>query len=87
MFSEKRQDNGLPTGVYFKKSRDLYIAQLSYCSNGVRKSGHLGSSIDPNECFLMYKQAKEAKIKELAEKYKSQLDDRVYNSLTQFEVK
>lgn len=87
LFSEKRQDNGLPSGVYFKKARGLYIAQISYCEDGVRKSGHLGVSSDPNKCFLMYKHAKESKIKELAEKYKSQLDDRVYDTLMQFEVK
>lgn len=87
LFSEKRQDNGLPSGVYFKKSLGRYVAQISHCENGVRKSGHIGASNDPNKCFLMYKTASEKKIKELAEKYKSQLDARAYSTLMEFQVK
>lgn len=86
LFSEKRQDNGLPLGVSVKKCSGKYIAQISFCENGVRKSGHIGTSRDPMLCFEMYKSAKEAKIKELANKYKEQLNPNVYSTLMNYIV-
>ena len=38
------------------------------------------------EAFEAYKQAKESFIKEQAEKWKSQIDERAYNALMNYEV-
>lgn len=82
----KDKNDGLPSGVYFKRSHGKYVAQLSDYSLASRGSGHLCISDDVEHCFITYKSAKEAKVKHLAEKYKGQLSQRVYSTLLNFEV-
>ena len=40
----------------------------------------------PEQAFLAYKIAKESYIKEVAEKWRDQIDPRVYNTLMNYEV-
>ena len=47
---------------------------------------YLGAFNTPEEAFYTYKEAKEKHIKELAFKYKDQIDPRVYNALMSWEV-
>ena len=53
------------------------------CGN-VTKS--LGFYDTPDGAFLAYKEAKEAHIKEVAEKWKEQIDSRVYDALMNWTV-
>ena len=46
----------------------------------------LGVYNTPGEAFLAYKQAKEAYIKEVANKWKDQIDPRAYNALINYQV-
>jgi hypothetical protein len=55
--------------------------------NGKRKGVNILYSNDPNECFLAYKKAKEGYLKELAEKYKSKIPDKVYIALCEIDIK
>ena len=71
-----------PVGVYFQKARGKFTAQLHI--NGKQK--HLGCFNTPEEAFQAYKTAKEANIKVVAEKWKDQLDERVYQALMAYEV-
>lgn len=48
---------------------------------------YLGSFDTEFEAFQAYKDAKESYIKELAEKWKGKIDDKVYQSLINYEVK
>jgi len=71
-----------PVGVCFHKASGKFMAQLTI--NGKRK--HLGLFTTPEEAFQVYKTAKEAQIKAVAEKWKHLLDERVYLALLAYEV-
>ena len=65
------------------KRKDRFIAHLS---RGNSIQIFLGSFTTEIEAFNAYKQAKEAHIKSLAEKWKDQIDLRVYEALVKYEV-
>lgn len=72
----------LPIGVrYYKKVRK-YAAQMSR----FKKAIHLGYFYTPDEAFNAYKEAKEAYIKEVANKWKDQIEPRVYEALMKYRV-
>ena len=75
--------NDCPVGVHWSNSKNRYVAQVSV-SGGKRK--HLGCFTNAQEAFLVYKQAKESYIKEVAEKWKDQIDPRVYEALVSWNV-
>jgi hypothetical protein len=50
------------------------------------KTKHLGSFKTEQEAYLVYKPAKEAEIKRLANLYKEELDPRVYQALVDYKV-
>ena len=58
----------------------------AYLSKGNGKLMYLGLYDTPNEAFLAYKKAKEEYIKEVAEKYKSQIPQKLYEALINYEV-
>ena len=74
----------LPLGVILNKgARKLrYRARLSKYG----KYHCYGSYSNPTDAFYAYKQAKEDFAKELAEKWKAQIDPRVYNALMSYQV-
>lgn len=74
--------NGYPVGVHYDKALSKYIAQVSL---GAKMKG-LGSFDTPEEAFKVYKQAKEAYIKEVANKWKSVLDQRAHQALIHYEI-
>ena len=83
LLTHRRKDKGLyPVGVSYKPRINRYIAQISRFKRVV----HLGCHTSPEEAFQAYKQAKEAYIKEVAELYKDQIDNRVYEALMNYEV-
>ena len=70
-------------GVYWCKTSKFFKAQVGK-SKGKRE--HLGCFNTEIEAFNAYKQAKESYIKEQAEKYKLQIDERAYEALLNYEV-
>ena len=70
-------------GVYWHNTNKVFVAQV-----GKRKGNqeYLGSFKTEIEAFNAYKQAKEAHLKELAAKWKSQIDERAYLALINYEV-
>lgn len=67
---------------------------VSYCEGrskpymaGCKAKRYLGRYSTKEDAFLAYKNFKEARIKEVAEEYKSRIDPRVYDSLISYEVK
>ena len=70
-------------GVYWDKTKKAFIAQVS---KNKGKQEHLGSFKTELEAFNAYKQAKESFVKEQANKWKDQIDDRAYNALMNYEV-
>lgn len=71
-----------PIGVWFDKQKGKYKAKLK--TNG--NPQHLGYFTTPEEAFFAYKVAKEAQIKVVAERWKNQLDERVYQALLNYTV-
>ena len=69
-------------GVYFNKKKGKFCARLAKHS----KLHNLGYFSTENEAFLAYKTAKESYLKELAEIYAPNLDQRAYNALMSYEV-
>ena len=65
-------------GVDYHKNRKQFRARCS--------DKHLGWFNTEIEAFHAYKHAKEAYIKELANKWKDQIDPRVYDALIKYEV-
>ena len=70
-------------GVSWHKRDKAFVAQVGkskVCSEWI------GSFNTEIEAFNAYKQAKESFVKEQAEKWKSQIDERAYNALMNYEV-
>lgn len=79
-----KRDNkrgNLPIGV--SKFENKFQA---WVSKGNGKPIYLGRYDTPEEAFFAYKKAKEAYIKEVAEKYKGKIDPRAYEALMNYEV-
>ena len=77
-FTNRRSLRGeQPVGVYFHKHKKLFIAQCGL--NGRTK--YLGAFKTPEEAYQTYKTYKEQLCKELANKWKEQIDPRVYSAM------
>ena len=70
-------------GVCWSKTHKAFKAQVSKSKS---KKEHLGCFNTELEAFNAYKEAKEFFIKELANKWKGQIDERAYNALMKYEV-
>lgn len=71
-----------PVGVLKCRKSGKYVARCGY--DGIRK--HLGRFEDVTSAFLAYKECKEGEIKRLADKYKGEIDESVYQALYNYEV-
>ena len=69
-------------GVYYNKTVKKFVAKLKVSS----KYTYIGSFNTEIEAFQAYKEAKEANIKEVANKWKDQIDPRVYEALMNYVV-
>ena len=71
-----------PIGVYFDKQKGKFKAQCAV--NG--KQQHLGLFNTPEEAFSVYKPFKEALCKQLALKWQSEIDERLFNAMMNWSV-
>ena len=72
-----------PIGVYWRNTKKAFVAQVNK-SKG--KLEYLGSFKTELEAFNAYKEVKENYLKEIANKWKSQIDERAYNALMNYTV-
>ena len=72
-----------PLGVRFHKASGKFQARCAV--NG--KQQHLGDFNTPQEAFTVYKPFKEALCKELALKWQSEIDSRLFNAMMNWSVK
>ena len=70
-------------GVCWSKTNKAFVAQVG---KNKGKRGHLGFFNTEIEAFNAYKKAKEAFVKELANKWEGQIDERAYNALMNYTV-
>lgn len=82
LISSKICRGEMPIGVSYHKDKRMYSASCH--RNG--KQVEIGMYLDPLEAFESYKAFKESNIKAVANKWRGQVDDRVYESLMQWEV-
>ncbi len=83
LFTKSNMARGnLPIGVNLKKASGKYGSQLQL--NGTIK--FLGYHDTIEEAFQKYKEAKELHIKELANKWKDKISEKVYKALMNYKV-
>ena len=70
-------------GVYWSKTNKAFVAKVN---KGKGKQEHLGYFKTEIEAYNAYKQAKEAFIKEQANKWKGRIDTRAYQALMNYTV-
>ena len=70
-------------GVYWSKTANAFVSRVSRNKGGSEHLGYFNTEI---EAFNAYKKAKEAFIKEQAEKWKGKIDDRAYEALMNYTV-
>lgn len=70
-------------GVYWSKTANAFVARVR---KNKGKQEHLWLFKTELEAFNAYKKAKEAFVKEQANKFKSQIDPRAYNALMNYQV-
>lgn len=72
-----------PIGTSLNRKSGKFQAN---CKNGDGRLIYLGLHTTPKEAFLVYKTFKESLIKEVANRYKEQLDQRAYKALMEYQV-
>lgn len=72
-----------PIGVYYRKDTGKYVAQ---CNNGGKVQVFLGSHSTSKRAFCAYREYKENLIKEIADKYKDQIPQKLYDALYTYKV-
>jgi len=75
------KDTNLPTGVR-KTDKGLYDAYISIKNKGIL----IGTFDTPEEAFQAYKGRKELRLKELAEKWKLQIPEKLYLTLVNYKL-
>lgn len=82
LIGNKKVRGALPQGVIYNCTKTRYRARIQRGN----KWESLGTYDTPEEAFQAYKPVKEAHIKSLAEKWKDQIDIRVYEALMNWTV-
>ena len=73
----------LPIGVHCDKTKKkVFVSSIGINNNTIS----LGRYKTPEEAFMAYKEYKEKTIKELANKYKTQIPQKLYDAMYQYEV-
>ena len=82
--NNKKVKSNLPTGVMYNPKHTSRPFTAMYKGHGGEK--HMSYHDNEWSAFLAYKQAKENRAKELAEKWRGQIDNRVYEKLINYKV-
>ena len=82
LIGNKKVRGSFPQGVIYNSTKTRYRARIQRGD----KWESLGTYDTPEEAFCAYKPVKEAHIKSLAEKWKDQIDPRVYESLMNWTI-
>ena len=82
--NNKKVKSNLPTGVVYNPKNTSRPFTAMYSGNGGEK--HMSYHDNEWSAFIAYKQAKENRAKELAEKWRGQIDNRVYEKLINYKV-
>ena len=89
LFTKRDRLSGdYPIGVHYDKRYEKFIARCHVYDFETNKSKrkNLGTYDTPEEAFEVYKEFKEQNIKEVADYYKEQIPDKLYNAMYNYEV-
>ena len=87
LFTKSNKSRGkYPIGVFFHKDANKYEAHCSIFYNGKSKLKHLGLYNTIDDAFKVYKESKEANIKQIADEYKDKIPDKLYEAMYKYEV-
>ena len=73
----KKNRGDLPIGVHYDKERDKFRAEMSFMGQAIK----LGRFDTAELAFARYKEYKEDFIKDIAEQYKAEIPDKVYQAM------
>lgn len=86
LFTKRQLHRGkYPVGVSIHDKKSLKLKYVAHI-NKKDKFINLGRYNTPEEAFLAYKKAKEEYIKEVADKYKDQIPQKLYDAMYKYEV-
>lgn len=83
MLKSQATRGSYPIGVNLHKANGKFIA---HCTRQDSTSTHVGIYASATEAFSAYKNAKESRLRYLAEKWKSEIDPRAYQALINYTV-
>ena len=87
LFTKRQNDRGaFPIGVNYDKASKKYVARLRVFKDGKSVKKHLGYFDTAIEAFEVYKQNKEAYIKEIADEYKDRIPVKLYEAMYSYRV-
>jgi hypothetical protein len=75
--------NNLPIGVCYDKREEKFAA---FYRNNNGKKVSIGLYNTPKDAFQVYKTFKESLIKQIAERYKNKIPEKLYNALITYQV-
>lgn len=84
LFTKRQNDRGeYPIGVSLRSNSNKYSCR---CNRNRGKSNYVESFNTPEEAFYRYKYIKEQYIKEVAEQYKDNIPNSLFNAMYKYEV-
>ena len=87
LFTKRNKVRGeYPIGVSFYKNTNKYLAQCNILINGKSQYKKLGYYNNIEDAFNAYKESKEANIKQVADYYKDNIPNKLYEAMYNYEV-
>ena len=87
LFIKRNKSRGkYPVGVYFDKNANKFRAQCCIFYNAKTQKEFLGLYNTIDEAFNAYKQFKEANIKQMADYYKENIPNKLYEAMYNYKV-
>ena len=75
-----------PIGVYFNKNANKFMAYCRIFYNGKSQKKNLGYYNNIEDAFKVYKEFKEAYIKQVADEYKDKIPNELYEAMYNYKV-
>ena len=87
LFTKRQNERGLyPIGVEPYKDTNKFKAYCNTFYNGKNQKKYLGLYNTIEDAFKVYKESKEANIKQVADEYKDKIPDKLYEAMYNYKV-
>ena len=87
LFTKRDKARGkYPIGVYFNKNANKFIAKCNTFYNVKKQQKYLGYYNTIEDAFKVYKESKEANIKQVADYYKDKIPNKLYEAMYNYKV-